>query len=601
MIDLTDIELLEQYVRTRAEDAFAELVRRHLNLVYSVAFRFTGQNQDAQDIAQAVFIILANKARTLRRQTVLTGWLYETTRNTAAHWHRGNVRRQIREQEASMQTSQSDTTDTWQQLEPHLEAAMASISERERTLLALRFYENRTGHEAAAALGIREDAAHKRTARALEKLRKFFTKKGVVQSPAAIASTVSANAVQSAPAGMVGLITKSAITGTGSATAITLVATTKTIAMTTLQKLAVIAALTVTIGAGAYAVKQARGARVEAQKLQAQQAPILEQIQQLRTERDKGSNMIVWLEGELAKNEKNNAELLKLRGEVGLLRNKAGDFSKEQRDVQRQLSNSSKSSPGSDTNAVAMFQIHLKARFLSLPKGNLAEMQSLLISQSSGDAGFSGVLSEDHFTNLLAWIRESQQRYGAETLGEPEITTLSERQTQMRATQIISVITNLALLETNGSVSIVPELDNVETGPILDAAPHILPDGNTIELPVNASVTDFLGYEANSSTMPVYAKNGEQVDVPKVIPQFRVQQNSFKGSMFDNQTLVLKLEDKMAAPNAPLVNSAGEKAETRNNDTLVFVTATIVDRVGSRINKRSRGEEIPIQSQPASN
>jgi hypothetical protein len=400
---------------------------------------------------------------------------------------------------------------------------------------------------------------------------------------------------------MVGLITKSAVTGTASATAITLVATTNTIAMTTLQKLAVTAALTVTIGAGAYAIKQARDARAEAQKLQAQQAPMLEQIQQLRTERDEGSNMIVWLKGELAKNEKNNAELLKLRGEVGLLRNKAGDFSKVHRDVQKQLSNSSKSSPDSDTNGVATFQIHLKARFLSLPKGNLAAMQSLIISPSSGDAGFSGVLSEDHFTNLLAWIRESQQRYGAETLGEPEITTLSERQTQMRATQIISVITNLALLETNGSVSIVPELDNVETGPILDAAPHILPDGNTIELPVNASVTDFLGYEANSSTMPVYAKNGEKVDVPNVIPQFRVQQNSFKGSMFDNQTLVLKLNDKMAVTKGPLVNSVGEKVESSNNDTLVFVTATLVDAVGNRINKRSSGEEIPAQSQPGSN
>jgi hypothetical protein len=307
------------------------------------------------------------------------------------------------------------------------------------------------------------------------------------------------------------------------------------------------------------------------------------------------------LQGELAKNEKNNSELLKLRGEVGLLRNKAEEFSKAHPDVHKQLSNDSKSSPDSATNPVATFQIHLKARFLSLPKGNLAGMQSLIHSPSFGDAGFAGVLSEDHFTNLLAWIKESKERYGAETIGEPEITMLSERQTQMRTTQIISVITNLALLETNGSVSLVPELDNVETGPILDAAPRILPDGHTIELPVTASVTDFLGYEVNSSTMPVYAKNGEKVDVPKVSPQFRVQQNTFKVNIFDNQTLVLKLDDKMAATNVPLVNSAGEKVESSNNDTLVFVTATLVDSAGSRINQRSSGEEMPAQSQPASN
>lgn len=584
MIELTDIELLEEYVRTQTEAAFAELVRRHLNLVYSVAFRFTGQNQDAQDIAQAVFIILANKARTLRKQTVLTGWLYETTRHTAAHWQRGQVRRQIREQEASMQTSQSDTTGTWQQLEPQLETAMASLSERERTLLALRFYEKRTGQEAAAALGIGEAAAHKRTARALEKLRKFFTRKGVVLSAATIASAVSANAIQAAPAGMVSLITKSVLTGTASATAITLVATTTTIAMTALQKLAVTAALTVTLGAGAYAIKQAHEAQAVAQTLQAQQALTLAQVQQLQAERDKGSNLIVWLKGELAKNEQNNAELLKLRGEVGWLRNKAEEFNQEQRDVKKQFANAAKSAPDSNTNAVATFQIHMKARFLSLPKGNLAGIQSFLNAQASGAAGFSGVISEDHFTNMLAWIKARTERDGAETLGEPEITTLSERPTQIRTTQTISVITNLALREANGSVSIVPELDNVETGPILDAAPHILPDGSAIELPVTACVTDFLGYEANSHTVPVLAKTGEKVEVPTVSPQFRVQQKTCTVTLFDNQTVVLKLEDKVAATSAPLVNAAGEKVDLRDNDTLVFITATLVDAAGRRVN-----------------
>jgi uncharacterized protein YlxW (UPF0749 family) len=81
----------------------------------------------------------------------------------------------------------------------------------------------------------------------------------------------------------------------------------------------VTAALTVTIGAGAYAIKQAHDARAEAQKLQAQQAPLAEQVQQLQAERDKATNQIAWLNEELARNEKNNLELLKLRGEIGVL------------------------------------------------------------------------------------------------------------------------------------------------------------------------------------------------------------------------------------------------------------------------------------------
>ena len=87
----------------------------------------------------------------------------------------------------------------WPQLAPHLEAAMSRLAERDRTLLALRFYENKTGAEAAALLGIREEAAHKRTARALEKLRKFFTKRGVDSTTAIIAGAISANSVQAAP------------------------------------------------------------------------------------------------------------------------------------------------------------------------------------------------------------------------------------------------------------------------------------------------------------------------------------------------------------------------------------------------------------------
>src|SRR5579862_9430402 len=100
MTDAGDMELLREYVRESNEDAFAALVRRHVNLVYSAALRHTGTSAQAEEITQAVFVILARKAATLRDNTVFQAWLYETTRLTSLSFLRGERRRQIREQEA---------------------------------------------------------------------------------------------------------------------------------------------------------------------------------------------------------------------------------------------------------------------------------------------------------------------------------------------------------------------------------------------------------------------------------------------------------------------------------------------------------------------
>lgn len=213
MQDASDMELVRKFVRQSSEEAFSELVRRHINLVYSVALRFTGNSEDAQDVAQAVFIIFAKKSPSLLDRSVLTGWLYEATRFAATGVLRRRVRRQTHEQEAYMQSTlnENDSEGVWQQLVPHLEGAMSRLGEGDRTLLALRFYENKSGAEAAALLGIREDAAHKRTARALEKLRRFFGQRGIAVSAAAIAGAVSANSLQAAPIGLANTISAVAI------------------------------------------------------------------------------------------------------------------------------------------------------------------------------------------------------------------------------------------------------------------------------------------------------------------------------------------------------------------------------------------------------
>src|SRR5580700_2657692 len=181
MADVSDTDLIQDYADRNSETAMAELVARHINLVYSVALRFTGNAADAQDVTQAVFIILAQKAASLRQRTTLTGWLYETTRLAARQSWRTQNRRQAREQEAYMQSTvnEAGTDGVWQQLAPLLEEGMSRLNESERTLLALRFFENKSAVETAALLGINEWAAHKRVKRAVEKLRKFFTKRGV--------------------------------------------------------------------------------------------------------------------------------------------------------------------------------------------------------------------------------------------------------------------------------------------------------------------------------------------------------------------------------------------------------------------------------------
>ncbi len=93
----TDLELLARYARHHAEDAFAEIVRRHLGLVYSAALRQVRSPQLAEEVAQSVFIRLAREAGRLRPDTILAAWLYQVAHHTAVNIVRGEVRRQTRE------------------------------------------------------------------------------------------------------------------------------------------------------------------------------------------------------------------------------------------------------------------------------------------------------------------------------------------------------------------------------------------------------------------------------------------------------------------------------------------------------------------------
>jgi RNA polymerase sigma factor (sigma-70 family) len=204
MQELDDISLLREYVDHGSEDAFAALVTRHVNKVYSIALRHTRNSHQAEEIAQAVFVILARQARQLGSRVIISGWLCRTAQLTAVTHVRSETRRTRREQEAYMQNPLVEPeSDVWPQIEPLLDAAMAGLSEIDHHAVVLRFFDGKSMREVGAALGASEDAAKMRVNRAVEKLRRFFTKRGIVVSAAVLTAAISANSVQCAPATLV--------------------------------------------------------------------------------------------------------------------------------------------------------------------------------------------------------------------------------------------------------------------------------------------------------------------------------------------------------------------------------------------------------------
>jgi RNA polymerase sigma factor (sigma-70 family) len=247
---LDDIALLKEYAETQSESAFAELVSRYLNLVYSVALRRTANSHAAQEISQAVFIILARKAGSLSRHTALSGWLYQTARLTAKNYLRTEMRRQNREQEAFMQSTLTENDpELWRQIAPLLDDAMGRLCPADRNAIVQRFFENKSLRDVGLALGANEVAARMRVNRALEKLRVFFARHGVKSTTTAISDNISRHSMQIAPVGLTKMVTAVALAkgATASTSAAALVKTTL-IAMK--MKTIVATAATVVVVAG---------------------------------------------------------------------------------------------------------------------------------------------------------------------------------------------------------------------------------------------------------------------------------------------------------------------------------------------------------------
>jgi RNA polymerase sigma factor (sigma-70 family) len=247
MAEPSDRQLLTEYVSHNSQEAFATLVRRHVNLVYAAAFRQVGDFHKAQEITQVVFLILAAKAGRLKREIILSGWLYQTARLASASFLRSERRRQHREHEAFMQSTLNDSPAEpgWEKLAPLLDEAMGRLGEMDRNAIVLRFFEVRPVSEVAAALGLEEWAVRKRLERAVEKLQKFFTKRGIAISAVTICAALSASAAQAAPpATLAVMVAATAATKGAAATSSTL-----TLLKTTLKIMAWTKAKTLVTGA----------------------------------------------------------------------------------------------------------------------------------------------------------------------------------------------------------------------------------------------------------------------------------------------------------------------------------------------------------------
>lgn len=313
-----DMELLQAYAREKSDAAFAALVTRHVDMVHSAAVRQTRDPHLAQEVAQKVFILLARKAGHLNRRVILSGWLFRTTRFVAAEVLRSENRRRIREQKA-MDTTEDhagESPSPWTEIEPWLDEAMDRLNENDRSVLLLRYFEKRSLKELGDALGIKEDAAQKRVARSLDKLRLMFAERGASVSAAGLGATLSTLAVQAAPAGLLPSILAAISAPAAGLTLTTLTFETLKFMTATQMKTALATAVLVTLVLAPPAVLQwQRSMRLgqanetlHAEKRQLQ-AALTSEVESAKADRDR-----------IAQLQRDAADIPGLRAEIGALR-----------------------------------------------------------------------------------------------------------------------------------------------------------------------------------------------------------------------------------------------------------------------------------------
>jgi RNA polymerase sigma factor (sigma-70 family) len=457
-----DHELLHRYAQTRSEDAFAELVRRHVNLVYSVALRrVNGDTHLAQDVAQTVFTDLARKAGSLARRESLTGWLYTSAYFAAAKMVRTENRRRDREDKFMREPTPTPAPEAeWEKLRPELDEAMHELKEADREAVLLRYFENRQFADVGTRLGLNENAARMRVKRALEKLRAAFLKRGVTATTA-LASVISANAVQLAPANLAATLTTTSIAaaGTGTFTFLKIMTAAK-------LKLA-FSALIVASAATVLMVQHQTQT-----KLREENQSLRRQITQLQADDENLSNRLAAAGNSKLLSDEQFDELLKLRSEVTRLRHGKNIL------PEAALLETNNANP-------EPIEIHLKVRFVSLPAEDLQGLGVDWLQDARGIK--TGLLTEQQFKVIHEALQGASD---AELISQPEVTASNGQQTRMSTTQSVPL---------NGT--------NMNIGASLVATSYFSTNSSTFNLNLIAQLTQLTGDSSQPGMQTIQATN----------------------------------------------------------------------------------------------
>lgn len=420
-----DSDLLQRYRREKSQDAFAELVRRHLDLVYSAALRQVRSPQLAEEISQSVFTDLARAADKLKPDTVLTAWLYQVARRTAIDVVRRESRRQARERLA-VEMAAMNTASDWTQIEPLLDEAMDALDETDRAAVLLRYFDNKSLREVGQALGTSDDAAQKRVSRAVERLREFFSKRGIAIGAAGLVVIISAEAVQAAPAGLAATISASAVLAGAAIQTSTAIAATKVIAMTTAQKtllgLVVAAAVTTPLVTHLHAESRLRE-QEEALSRGAQTIASLQTNNRLLSTAAPNNTSV-------PSQSDSFHEMLKLRGEITGLQSEIRDRanSKTNRPLSREETLASLRQMYADRIQ------HLKDLFAADPSQQVPELQYLsdrtwleLVEYEGHHPARPGYPGDPDDSQLLSMARSAAQSYFGNLTLWPALRTFAKQ------------------------------------------------------------------------------------------------------------------------------------------------------------------------------
>ena len=219
--------LIAEYDARRADDAFAALVRQHLNLVFATALRQVGDAGAAEEITQNVFVALARASGKLKSHPTIAGWLYQTTLNKSREWLRSELRRRRREQVAvHRQLAEAEGDSVWSPLVPLLDEALLKLREPDRLAVIMHFMEGQTFEEVGTALGVGEDTARKRVNRCLHELTHFFQRRGFAVPTLTATTPLFAIASHTVPTGLAASATTSSLAAahsTASTSSLTLI------------------------------------------------------------------------------------------------------------------------------------------------------------------------------------------------------------------------------------------------------------------------------------------------------------------------------------------------------------------------------------------